>query len=499
MGPDHVRPSARSVTIILTAAVALIATGAGAAVAGGAARSGLGWGIGAGEVVGGEAHGTAPTISVGANPVAVAVDQETHTAYVGNGNDNTVSVIDAATCSAKSTRGCAQKPRTIAVGPGPVDDAVDEKTDTVYVVALGSDTVSVINGATCNAKVRSGCGQTPKTITVGDGPDGVVVDQATDTVYVTNDGPGGDNAGRTVSVVERRDMQRTGDVRLRPDAGDGQRGARAGGTGGEREDGHHLRAQLQSEWGRQCVGNRRRDLQRNCEVGLRSDSRRGFRSALRPYSAAVDQSTDTLYVTALGRTSSATNLGLVYVVNGRTCNGAVTSGCRRVPVAVTVGSVPIGVVVDPATRSVFVLNEEDSTVSVIDATVCHAGHTAGCAHDTPVMATGFDPGYLDVDLATDSVYVSNQNENTVSVLNGAACTLTHQEGCRHPAPTTTVGDAPQGSAVNQRTNTVYVGNRDDNDLSVISAAEVQRPSHARMRPGVANRSNGSHAAGGERG
>ncbi len=129
------------------------------------------------------------------------MDQETHTAYVGNGNDNTVSVIDAATCNAKSTRGCAQKPRTIAVGPGPVDDAVDEKTDTVYVVALGSDTVSVINGATCNAKVRSGCGQTPKTITVGDGPDGVVVDQATDTVYVTNDGPGGDNAGRTVSVI----------------------------------------------------------------------------------------------------------------------------------------------------------------------------------------------------------------------------------------------------------------------------------------------------------
>jgi hypothetical protein len=55
-----------------------------------------------------------------------------------------------------------------------------------------------------------------------------------------------------------------------------------------------------------------------------------------------------------------------------------------------------------------VLKEEDSTVSVIDGSICHAGHTAGCAHHTPVMATGFDPGYLDVDLATDSVYVSNQ-------------------------------------------------------------------------------------------
>ena len=74
MGPDHVRPSARSVTIILTAAVALIATGAGAAVAGGggSVRSRLGNRLPA-RLSAGEAHGTAPTISVGANPVAVAV------------------------------------------------------------------------------------------------------------------------------------------------------------------------------------------------------------------------------------------------------------------------------------------------------------------------------------------------------------------------------------------------------------------------------------------
>ena len=403
------------------------------------------------------------TIGVGANPVAVAVDQSTHTAYVGNGNDNTVSVINTATCNAKVHSGCDQKPPTIAVGPGPVDDAVDLKTDTIYVVALGSDTVSVINGATCNAAVRSGCTRTPPTVTVGGAPDGVAIDQVTDTVYVTNDGPNGDNAGHTVSVIDGTTFN--GQVT----SGCGQTPATvsvglapAVPAVNQKTDTVYVPNSNPNGSGSVSVIDGA-----TCNATVHSGCRRTpprVPVGPSPFGAAVDQATNTVYVTSVGP-----NLGLVDVIDGRTCNAAVTSGCHHVSARVTVGSVPVGVVVDPRTRSAFVLNQEDSTVSVIDVTTCTGRHTAGCGRRPPVIATGFFPGYFDVDAGTGTVYVSSQDEDSVSVLDGAACSQTHQTGCRHPAPTTTVGDAAQGLAVNQRTNTVYVGNRNDDDLSVISA------------------------------
>jgi len=38
------------------------------------------------------------------------------------------------------------------------------------------------------------------------------------------------------------------------------------------------------------------------------------------------------------------------------------------------------------------------------------------------------------DPATDTHYVANTIDNTVSVFNGAACDATHSSGCRRPAP-----------------------------------------------------------------
>ena len=67
---------------------------------------------------------------------------------------------------------------------------IDQATDTIYVADLqngeGSGTVSVINGATCNATITTGCGQTPPTVTVGFGPFGIAFDPANRTVVVTN-------------------------------------------------------------------------------------------------------------------------------------------------------------------------------------------------------------------------------------------------------------------------------------------------------------------------
>jgi YVTN family beta-propeller protein len=410
------------------------------------------------------------TIAVGAGPYGVAVDQATDTAYVvANG---TVSVINAATCNATVTSGCGQTPPTVTAltQAGPVD-AVDQATDTVYVANLGSDTVSVINGATCNATVTTGCSQIPATLTVGEGPDGIAVDQATDTVYVANDGPGGNNSGDTVSVVNGATCN--GQVT----SGCGQTPAAVtvgfapavpavdeatntvyvpnsnfGGAGSVSViDGATCDAVNQSG----CAST-------PPTVSL------GFNTA--PASVAVDQATNTVYVTSDLPNNTGTTLGLVDVIDGAACDATVTFGCGQAPRTVTVGSIPIAVTVDPVTQSVFVVDQEDSAVSVIDGAICNAVNTAGCAQRPPEVGTGFDPGYLGIDAATNTVYVANQNENTVSVLDGAACTLTQQSGCRHPAPTTVVGTGPQGIAVNQLTDTVYVGNQNDNDLTVIDGA-----------------------------
>ena len=138
----------------------------------------------------------------GSNPQSIAIDTTTNTVYVADTVKNLVSVINAATCNATDLSGCSQTPTLVPVPSGPVYVAVNSVTDTVYITILlgGSDTVSVLDGATCNAQVTSGCGQALKTVEVGPFPVAIAIDQDSDTVYVANNGING--AGDTVSVID---------------------------------------------------------------------------------------------------------------------------------------------------------------------------------------------------------------------------------------------------------------------------------------------------------
>jgi len=132
--------------------------------------------------------GSAPA---GNGPSLLAVNPGTHTIYVANGENNngpsaggdTVSVIDARHCNSLDVSHCEGPWPTITVGNGTAGDlpsgiAIDQKTDTVYVTNVGDNTVSVFNGATCNAANTSGCGQTPAEVPVGSQPINLFADPA---------------------------------------------------------------------------------------------------------------------------------------------------------------------------------------------------------------------------------------------------------------------------------------------------------------------------------
>jgi DNA-binding beta-propeller fold protein YncE len=132
---------------------------------------------------------TPPTVAVGSVPVGVAVDQATNTVYIANGASNTVSMIDGATCDSADQGGCGQTPGTVTLGNSPYPIDIDQKTGTVYVGGIdyddGDSALSLINGNNCNAADNAECNKLT-TVPVEPFPFGIAVDQTTGTVYVTS-------------------------------------------------------------------------------------------------------------------------------------------------------------------------------------------------------------------------------------------------------------------------------------------------------------------------
>ena len=131
-------------------------------------------------------------IAVGSNPIAIAVDSTTGTAYVTNGGDGSVSVIDVASATVRST---------VTVGKSPAGVAVDPQRRVAYVVNNGDNSVSVID--TASATVVD-------TIGVGGNPWDVAVDTDSGAAFVANQDDG------TLSVIENRAVVSTIKVGVNP-------------------------------------------------------------------------------------------------------------------------------------------------------------------------------------------------------------------------------------------------------------------------------------------
>ena len=279
------------------------------------------------------------TIKVGGFLVAAAFNPATGTLYAASPQGD-VFVIDAAACSAVTTRGCTQPVRKVKDGLGPAALDIDVATDTVYAVNNGSgngNTVSVIDGATCNGKNGSGCSQTPHTTTVGSGAFWATVDQASDTVYVANNNDG------TVSVINGA-LCNASVTSGCEHVADGVNRRQSPVRGGPPV----LRHGLHGEPRRQhAVGDQCRDLHRaTFGCGQRPPNEQaspnqnpGYNPF--PNTLALVSQTGTAYVVNVGGTD------VLSVLSVNRCNAADTSGCRAE--APSVPAHEYSIATDPAT------------------------------------------------------------------------------------------------------------------------------------------------------
>jgi len=408
----------------------------------------------------------APTVNVGEGAISTVVDQATHTVYVANGAVDTISVIDGTKCNASKTSGCVPI-GTLTVGPNPLFMAFDPTTGTLYAVIVGGNgnTIAVVNANTCNAKKTSGCGQTPAVVTLSGflfptlQPDtgniaNIVLDTAIHTLYI---GDGNDGPVAFLNTATCNGTNTSGCSQTPP-------------TTGTNGDSLAVDTANHSVYVTDGPGQTLSVLNgATCNASTQSKCGPSATMSLPLFvisPPAVEETTHTVYVPQGGVDSGA--LGQVAMLDGSTCNGTVTSGCRNTLPMAQVGSNVGTPVIDPATRTVYVLGEASSKVSVINADTCNATNQSGCTPTPlPAIAVGRATDFVDIDLKTHTLYTPSQVLNNVWVLNGATCNATQTSGCTTFAPVTTIGIASGGVAANPNTKTVYAVSQADNTVSVI--------------------------------
>ena len=409
-----------------------------------------------------------PEIHTGADPESVILDPRTQTLYTANWVDNNVSVIDATRCNAQTVNGCLRRPPAVNL-PGPGGLAVDAAVHTTY-VTTGSNTVSMINTRSCNSHDPGGCGPTPPTVTAGDSPRAITIDRRTHTVYVANQGAGSTG---TVSVLDARACNATRSAgcstvsTLQVPGGNPDDIAVNPATGTVyvatiTSSGPNLISVFN---GATCNATNTTGCGQTPATVTFGDSGAGNGGSMA--FLAVDHATNTVYATnvVLGNPFVGDS---VYVIDGATCDAAKRTGCNQTPAIITAspnpGANPSGIAVDPATDTIYTANiadgEHPGTVSVINGATCNGQDTSGCGRSAAIAPAGFGAVGITINHRTHRVYVTNTEDTSVSVIDGAACNGQDTSGCSRTPSKIAVGDYPDGVAVEPTLGTAYVSTLD---------------------------------------
>jgi YVTN family beta-propeller protein len=300
---------------------------------------------------------------------------------------------------------------TVAVGSFANGVAVDAATNTTYVTNAGDDTVSVIDGTTNTVT---------DTIAVGSLPYSAALDAVTDRLYVTN------AQANTVSVIDTTNDMVISTINV---------------------GNFPIFAVVNPVTNTVYVAN-----QSDSTVSIINGATNSVTSlpvAPYPYSVGVDTQTNTLYV------PSQVN-GSVTAINATTLSVIATIG---------VGAFPDWVVVNSTTHTVYVDNSEDNSLSVINGTT----NTASAPIPLAARASA-----LAVDQTSNSIFVAGA-DSALDVIDGSTNTVTSTT--QIPATCTTGPDLPEctqpaGIAVDPLTNTLYLSNsglRSGSSLLVLTA------------------------------
>jgi YVTN family beta-propeller protein len=150
---------------------------------------------------------------------------------------------------------------------------------------------------------------------------------------------------------------------------------------------------------------------------------------------AIDEAVGKLYVTRAGNAQ----LAIVDEASGNVAN-------------IPTGSTPCAVAVNPATNRIYVVNHEDDTVTVIDAS---EGKTLA------TVKVGEKPQAIAIDAKANRIYVANVHGDSISVIDGAQNTA---------IKTLPAGHNPYALAVNAATARLYAVS-ESNTPSAVAYAE----------------------------
>lgn len=341
----------------------------------------------------------------GAGSGDVTVDERSGTGYVTSPDTGTVTVFDVTRCNAHRTAGCADAHPSVTTGGFPIGLAVNERTRTLY-VGNGEAFVSVIDMRGCNRSQSAGCAAAPAQVATNPGAVLPTVDEATNTVYAPEQGEENQfPPADTVAVI----------------------------------DGSRCNASVISGCG-----------QTPAHATAGAD----------PAIAAVDPRTRTLYV------ENAIDLN-VSVFDAATCNGRDASGCGQLATA-RVGNEPnSNLVIDQASRTLFVINTESDTISALDASACNARDTSGCGRSDLTVQTGNLPFWIELDKPTGTLFVTEHIDEDVAAFDARTCNARHRSGCRHEAPTAAIPDGVWSTAADPPTHTLYAGGGEHGKLSLL--------------------------------
>jgi len=379
-------------------------------------------------------------VKVGINPSEVAGNTTTNTIYVANacGNDQkcgikspgTVTVIDGASNTVTAT---------VTVGLFPLFLVVNPATNKIYVTNFNSNSVSVIDGTTNTVTA---------TIDVGAHPNGVAVNSITNKLYVANSGD------TTMSVIDGNTDTVSATVTVGSDPND---------------------VAVNPLTNMVYVTNYCGTVRTGCNppgqgtVSVIDGATNTVTNTVMvddgPMFILVNQATNKIWVQNTCGTDLKCDfaedskfMGTVTQIDGATL---ATSNANT-----GLGSAALAINVCTVTNQVYVSNNTDHTETFID----------GVTLATTTVNVGTAPVDVEVDQVTDKVYVCDSGDKMVTVIDGATLATT----------TVGVGNGPYDAWVNPITNRVYVSNLNDSTLSVLAGAQIAATTTFTSRPNPSN-------------